>query len=454
MAWLGPLLIGLLVASSVIQLVWAYALSAIARKTEQSGLMELLAWIPILQIAPMLAAGGGSVLRFAIGAIGLVIGNGILVAVATVLGGAFGRGLAFLGLGLSALLCIFYFGQIAWNTAVARDCPGWVGLLCFVPLANLFVYPYLAFHDGWPRPNPLGLLIGLVLVVGSTAPGIQTARMMNDSPEMATALAALTSLNGAGGGFALEAPTGSRKSATEGGPRDPDPSIRALYQLKERFEALDGLTASDAPLDAARRASATGLIQTLRGELESHRGELDPKTFEELAFHVLKIEARLHASEGSDPGSPAVPARSARPAREFDPVPALPAPVETVAFDRDSAPPIRPFPVQAADGCPPGTELRSQNDGGHDEEWCQQRPEQGGLRHGWYARYTADGRPESMGEYRNGLRVGVWTRFHENGAVRAQAEFRKGLQHGWVLTFDETGLRTRAVRYEDGVVRR
>ena len=59
MEWIGPLLIGILVLGGVFQLFWAYAISAIAQKTEQSEFMQVLAWIPLLQIAPTLAAGGG-----------------------------------------------------------------------------------------------------------------------------------------------------------------------------------------------------------------------------------------------------------------------------------------------------------------------------------------------------------------------------------------------------------
>jgi hypothetical protein len=148
MEWIGPLLIGILVLGGVFQLFWAYAISAIAQKTEQSEFMQVLAWIPLLQIAPTLAAGGGSVGRFLVGSTALIVGNVALLAVAAFLGDAFGQAVAALGLALTGLLCGFYFGRIACNTADARDLPGWMGLLLFVPILNLFVYPYFAFHDG------------------------------------------------------------------------------------------------------------------------------------------------------------------------------------------------------------------------------------------------------------------------------------------------------------------
>jgi hypothetical protein len=49
--------------------------------------------------------------------------------------------LANLGLTLTGLLCLVYFGHIAYRTASARDLPGWIGLLVFVPIVNFFIYP-------------------------------------------------------------------------------------------------------------------------------------------------------------------------------------------------------------------------------------------------------------------------------------------------------------------------
>jgi hypothetical protein len=128
-----------------------------------------------------------------------------------------------------------------------------------------------------------------------------------------------------------------------------------------------------------------------------------------------------------------------------------PDPAAIPAYSEKSLPPTRTLPIQRADECPMGTELRSEKGDRGNEEWCQQLAELGGLRHGWYARCAAEGRPELLGEHRNGLRVGVWTRFHPSGAVRAQAEFVRGLQHGWLLAFDESGDRTKAIRFEEGV---
>lgn len=449
MEWIGPFLITFLVISALIQLVWAYSMSAMAQKTDQSELMQILAWVPILQIAPTLAVGGASLLHFVMGVIGLVVGNAVLVGVATVLGGGFGRALAGSGLALTALLCVLYFGQIAWRTAVARDRAGWIGLLSFVPIVNFFVYPYLAFHDGWTRPNWLGLAIGIVLAVSSTAPAFQAARMLDGDSEFSAGLATLAALDET----ALEPSTKTRENPEGFGSDDVPPpdmaaALRALYQLQEDFEALDAVTTPESLLDPVRRAKASDLVQSIRAKLESHRSDLDRKTFEDLAFHLVGIEARIHSGGVATP----LVTRTARQTKVFAPVPAAPDPAARETIHRSDAPPIRPYPVQATEGCPVEAELRTQAVEGGEEEWCQQRPEHGRLRHGWYARYGTEGRPESMGEYREGLRVGVWTRFYPTGSVRAQIEFREGLQHGWLLTFDEDGRRTRAVRYAEGVV--
>ena len=128
MEWIGPLRIGILVLGGVFQLFWAYAISAIAQKTEQSEFMQVLAWIPLLQIAPTLAAGGGSVGRFLVGSTALIVGNVALLAVAAFLADAFGQAVAALGVALSGLLCVFYFGASLATprtraiSPVGRDC--------------------------------------------------------------------------------------------------------------------------------------------------------------------------------------------------------------------------------------------------------------------------------------------------------------------------------------------
>jgi hypothetical protein len=431
MAWMTAVLVWVLVLSGLLQLFWAYALSAIARKTGQGTAMEILAWIPLLQIAPIVAAGGGSALGALLGGIGLVVANVALLGVAAFLGDPIGGLLAFSGLGLTTLLCVVYFGQIAWVTAVERDCSGWVGLLVFVPILNFFVYPYLAFHDGWTRPNPVGLALGALLIVLSSAPSVIAIRSIEAKGAFdPDAVFAFDPADAFELGFASaghETARGDAASATMDGRID-GTTIRALYRLQERFDALARISAD------GDRAEALALIQSLRAELESNRGTLDDSTFLELTAHLQDAEARMRAPGSAETGGTRGSATLARITKRQAVLP----------------PPEEAFPVAPPADCPAHTELRTRSGPDAEEEWCEQPAELGGLRHGFYARYRKNGRPESTGEYRNGLRVGVWTRFHPDGSIRAQAEFRDGLQHGWLLSFDESGGRTGAVRFENG----
>jgi hypothetical protein len=180
--------------------------------------------------------------------------------------------------------------------------------------------------------------------------------------------------------------------------------------------------------------------------------DLDPKTYSDLDRHLLEFEGRLQT-----PRSKSIRARDmATPHnpdldRQIGPAAIGMRSDFPAASSRDHlTPPMRPFLVHASESCPAGTERHESKQAHHDLEWCQQLAADGGLRHGWYAKYLEDGQPESMGQYESGLRVGVWTRFYSTGEVRAQAEFVKGMQHGWVLAFDKTGEPTRSARYEYG----
>jgi hypothetical protein len=475
MEWIGHLLIGILVLGGISQLFWAYTISAIAQKTDQSELMQVLAWIPLLQVAPTLVAGGASVGRFLIGMIALIVGNGALIAMAALLGDSFGSAVAAFGLVLTGLLCLFYFGRIACNTATARDLPGWMGLLLFVPILNFFVYPYFAFHDGWVSPNKVGLVIGSVLVIGGMAPTFNVVHLMNENGGPSSALLlAMSQTNFADLAEAADIPLEISVDSADptsiaslydlpisspGSPSIPPrtsqsegQTIRVLYQLKTRFDTLNSLATPESLLVDDHRVRALGIVQAIRRDLEAQRETLDASTYGELATHLLDIEARVHAR--STPSS--VTRGSLTTTRKSQFAPAAPAALDpagrtkTPSYSDSSAPPVRPYPVQASNECPEGTESRTRKHDHGEDEWCQQLSAFGGLRHGWYARYHEDGRPESMGQYENGLRVSVWTRFYPTGEVRAQAEFREGMQHGWVLTFNKAGERTRSARFEGG----
>ena len=482
--WILPAMIAVLVISGIAQIFWAYALSAIAQKTEQSELMQLLAWIPLLQMAPVIVAGGGSVGQFLLASVGLFLGALALGAVSAVLGGAFGSLVGGLGIAAMVLLCIVYFARLSWNTAVNRDLPGWVGLLLFVPLVNFFVYPYIAFHDGWVSPNKAGLAIAVVLAIGSTAPSLETIRMLQANGGFPAAfaslgedselvfldeeqarsleeqmLAQLAAQLGEMEGTIEVAPL--ENPAEDAPPRsrptralepdqivDPEVSIRALFELKDRFESLERFASPDNLRVDSNRASARELARALRIELEARRQALDRATFEDLKTHLSEIESQIE--------SPSRVAQTADAQRRSGGVryAGQPGPASMSSHSDRNTAPTNPFPVRPAEDCPDGSELKTQTGEQGEEEWCQQHAELGGLRHGWYARYRESGQPESMGEYEHGLRVGVWTRFYPSGEVRAQAQFRAGLQHGWLVSFDESGKSTKAVRFEEGIAAR
>jgi hypothetical protein len=145
------------------------------------------------------------------------------------------------------------------------------------------------------------------------------------------------------------------------------------------------------------RVRALKQIRKLRVSLESRREEIDHEIFEEFATHLIRVETRVHGPGYVPPsghltivqrdatespsglageGRPSFPSGLAGEGRPASP---------SASGPRRNVAPIRPIPVQPADECPYGTELRSRSGKKGDEEWCQQLGEGGGLRHGGYA---------------------------------------------------------------------
>ncbi|MFH0935377.1 MAG: hypothetical protein V1828_00725 [Candidatus Omnitrophota bacterium] len=48
---------------------------------------------------------------------------------------------------VGAFVSVGFFGFLWYRIALARNKPGWVGILAVVPVLNLFIYGYLAFSD-------------------------------------------------------------------------------------------------------------------------------------------------------------------------------------------------------------------------------------------------------------------------------------------------------------------
>jgi len=465
---IGLFVLGISAVSSLTYSIAAHSLSVIARKTGHSSTMEILAWVPVLQVIPALAVGGSSPLRCLTGTVALMVTNVTLFLTSRFLGEGLGSMLFGFGVVFSILLCFIYLARTSWNTATARNLPGWFGLLVIVPVVSFFVYPIMAFHDGWARPHKIGLAIALLIATVSIATPSMMMRRLESNGDVVVELPDWTAVTTA---TRLFEDLGKRDETppeivlVEESTRDAAPgarptnfaenreqSIRVLLDLKGSFDSLDALTTPENMRDQTQRARALGLVLAIHTRLRDHRADLDAETYTDLASHLVRIEAQIQGSATTPSGASGmirIADSDAIPTSDAAAWAAAPAPL--AAFAGGDVAPIRPFPVNASGSCPSGAELRSRTGEKGEEEWCQQLAELGGLRDGWYARYFDGGHPEQVGEYRDGLRVGVWTRFYRTGEVRAQAEFEKGLQHGWLLSFDNQGEREKAVRFDQGI---
>jgi hypothetical protein len=147
------------------ELVFCYTVQAIADK--QNLPASWMAWVPLLQLYPMVMAGSSSFQPFLV-----LMGAGIAAVILGALLGPLGILLA-VAWGVWALV---YFIQLFWNTAEKRGVSGWVGLLAFVPLVNLVAYLYIALHDGPVAPSRAGLLLGFVCFVMPAFPEFRKAQ--------------------------------------------------------------------------------------------------------------------------------------------------------------------------------------------------------------------------------------------------------------------------------------
>jgi len=334
-------LFAIVLAGLLLSLLLCYAIQVNADKLQVPA--PWLAWIPLLQIYPLVKSGGASFLHCVV----MVLAVVPAALLAAVLG----------PLGFAVLLVWFvwmlvFFVQVYWNTAVERGTSGWVGILAMLPGAGVLAHLYVALHDGPAAPSRVGLVLGLVFFVLPAIPQLQDARHMRTLAGDLDAVAA-ASERGDGEGMArrmqsmLETMRRMNSFESEG---DPDAMSRALSKLGD--------------------AAATG---------------------------------------------------AAGDAQELEAVsPSFACPEGTV--ERGAAPP---------DGL---------------ERWC----ERGGVRHGGYASWFADGDLRETGRYRDGERTGVWTRWFATGGKRAQAEFAHDREHGLVVTWDEFGRLQQTARFREG----
>lgn len=413
------------VAAAVVQVAYSYALQVIAEKNELPEFTSFLAWIPLLQLYPYIKVGGGSFKAFLLGGLGLTVGVGVLCAVVVPMAGDAGAGVAGLLVLAAGLVAVVYLVRIAMGTAERRGLSRWIGLLAFVPVVNFFVYPYIAFHDGFLAPNKIGALIGLLLAFGPLPGQIAMVRTMSEHmEEMAQ--------SDLGDGVTMEQAMAGLGTAME---------------LGTQLALLDEMDPSDPEQARTMRES----LDELRGKLESSRAALGPEAAAEMEELLAQQEARL-AGPGAPPavvrpaaGPPAAPAP--QPAALYDPPTLAAGPPLTDSIRRNGN---QGFAIPVDPECPPGTTRLGAPPPEGDRVWCEKLGRDAGIKHGWMTEYHANGNLRVAGEYRDGLRVGVWSRFYPDGTKRVQAEFRDGLQHGVLLSWNPDGSLAYEQHFEEG----
>lgn len=203
----------------LLQLVFCYALQSVADKQEIS--YSWLAWVPLLQLHPLLVCGGASIPSFLV-----LLAAGIAAIVVGAILGPLGMLLA---LAWGAWM-LFYFGRVFWNTAEKRKVPGWIGLLALLPLVNVFAYLYIAFHDGPVAPSRVGLLLGLIFIVLPAYPELRKAREIGE-------------LGREFGPMAAAAERGDEKAMT-----------RRIFEMLQKMQKMEGFEASDGDPEGMSRA--------------------------------------------------------------------------------------------------------------------------------------------------------------------------------------------------------
>jgi hypothetical protein len=447
LGYLSSFMLAIMVLSVIVQFVYAYALQSLAHKNEMSSLAETLAWLPILNLYPFVVCGGGSFPRFLIGAAAFLagtIGLGVMAGMMGEDGGVMAIVLPVAGI-LAALGMFFYFGRIFWRTAERRGLSGFIGLLNFVPIVNLFVYPYIAFHDGFAPVNKVGAGLGFLLIVGPAVAQYQMINMATNAVETQVAEA------GESGSMNDLAAIMQQAAAGNGTQIAATPSVANSWQAQamqismqlSMLEALD-------PSDAAQAGEIQSQLAQIKQQFSAIESSLPSDRAKSLRQSLAAADLRLvdvdHANDEQavEGGRREVAARTAIPAApstlgQMPPAPPA-APATDATFD-----PEHGFPVPSDMSCQPGTEQQGDPNG---KLWCQVAG--GGLKHGWSTDRHPNGELALAGEYRDGLRHGVWTRWYDDGSLRVQAEFAHGLQDGRLIAWDRSGHVATEIEFEAG----
>jgi hypothetical protein len=396
--------------AATVQVLFSYALQVIAEKNKLPDIAAFLAWIPLLNLYPLIRCGGGSFTKFLIGTVvgvALVVAAG--VAGATSDAAALGVGAA-VGAGVFALVAVIYMARIVMATAESRGLSKWLGLMAFVPLLNIFVYPYIAFHDGFRAPNKIGLVLGLLLAFGPL-PG--QLKMLETFGEQAKHFEAV--LSGAD-------PSNFDAAALQNAMGD----FGAALEMGDALSMLEGMESADPEQ-----------MEGMQRELAAIAGDLDEDSM------VLELQAMAEPMSDPVPDTP-VGDRTGR-----GPAPPPASRATTASIGRDGE---RGFAIPESPGCPLGTVSKGSGPPSGLELWCERVGVDGGMKHGWLSSWHENENPAMAGEYRDGLRVGVWTRWYPSGGKRVQAEFVDGVQHGAMIAWDAHGVKVHESRFSAGAL--
>jgi hypothetical protein len=407
--------VAFVIVSAVMQVAFSYSLQVIAEKNELPDFASFLSWIPILNMYPLIRCGGGDFRKFMLGAVGFVVLGGASAAVSASVNPLVGG----IAIGLMTIGMLVYMTLIVMHTAERRGIPKWVGLLTYVPPACFFVYPYIAFHDGFRPPHKIGVVIGLLIAFGPI-PG--QIKMLDTLTQSASAYEAAQ-----GGDFSEL--TEAAETAGLGEMMD---QMGPAMQLAAQMAALEQMDASDPGQAAAMRDQ----MNEVRQQIGAASEVLGDDANAQLEALLQQNEARLAAATGNDgsmnAGDTLAGAAPSQPAIT-DPIPRM----AELGFD---------VPITAP--CPAGSEMNGAAPPEGSKQWCS-RPS-GGLKHGWMTSWHENGQPELAGEYHDGLRIGVWTRWHPNGEKRVQAEFADGRQDGALIAWNEAGDVIHESRFASG----
>jgi hypothetical protein len=417
-------LVAFVVISAIAQLAMSYALQVISEKNELPEFASFLSWIPILNLYPLIRCGGGDFRKFVLGAVGCVVLAGAAGAMSAAVGPIIGGVLV----AVLAIAVVVYFTRIIMNTAESRGISKWFGLLAYVPIANFFVYPYIAFHDGFRAPHKIGVAIGLLVAIGPI-PG--QLKLLETLEHGATAFEQAQE-----GDFAAlaEATEGTELGAML---EQMGPAI----EIASGLAALETMNASDPEQAAMMRTRADGLRQKLAQAGDA----LDPNAKTEFEQMLQQIDARL-AQSGGDA---AMPQSELAQAGDFA-AQAAPAPLVLTAPITDSIQRQGDlgYDVPTTVPCATGTQAHGAAPPESNRQWCSTA--NGGLKHGWLTEWHENGQPAMAGEYQEGLKVGIWTRWHENGTKRAQAEFHQGQQDGALIAWNDQGAKVHESNFVEG----